>query len=77
MSKTTNSLLSPILNYLAFPGMAYHKSIVIFLSLALILAFVLEESSGQYLRWGKRNELDSTYNEDNFINKGEEMINKR
>ena len=71
MSKKTNSLLSSVLNYLAFPGMAYHKSIVIFLSLALILAFVVEESSGQYLRWGKRDELDSTDDGDNFINKGD------
>ena len=56
--------------------MAYPKSVIIFLSLALILAFVMEESSGQYLRWGKRDELDTIDDGDKFINKGDCAFDK-
>jgi hypothetical protein len=49
--------------------MAYPKSIVVFLSFALILSFVVEQSSGQHLRWGKRNEMET--DDQDLINKGD------
>ncbi|CAB3982262.1 Hypothetical predicted protein [Paramuricea clavata] len=48
--------------------MAYPKSIVVFLSFALILSFVVEQSSAQHLRWGKRNEMET--DDQDLINKG-------
>lgn len=43
----------------------------VFLCSALILSFVAEQSIGQHLRWGKRDEVRS--NEEKLINKGESI----
>ena len=48
--------------------MACPKSIVIFLSFGLILNFLVEQSSGQHLRWGKRDEIET--DDPDLINKG-------
>ena len=49
--------------------MVFSKSIIIFLTFGLILNFVAEETSGQHLRWGKRDEMEAD-NPAAFINKG-------
>ena len=50
--------------------MAFSKSIIVFLTFGLILSFVVEDTSGQHLRWGKRDELEAD-DPAAFINKGD------
>jgi hypothetical protein len=52
--------------------MAYSKSIILFLTFGLILTFVAEKSSGQLLRWGKRDEMEKDDLE--LTNKGDCII---